>query len=346
MHPYDERLYAQCGNDTFIHCIEITSGIIIQSYGEIYSATSPHAMQKHKKFTVSACGSLVFNAQNAKILCWNYLNEQKCGELHIPPTSVESNTFISTMDYHPNLLLMVSSIYGENNNTSICLMSYENDDNKSLHDINITSDYNVENELEQDLLALERWHRIRQNVLENDEKAINTFDKIIDRIDNLFNIAIKKPNHTDDYKQQIQCKVDKVKSTLEATNEFTLSPELSATLNESTHVIENVSQLNEDSTNTTEKSKETPNANNEMYELTSNSSVTYVIEENTNDNIGKEYANVNLSNSSNTSSNRTFKITTVKEKRNNDTYEIEIDTKIPHPSDTSISDSILSVKSK
>lgn len=320
IHPFDERLYVQCNNDTLVHCLELTSGIVIRSWGEPNKINLPLVVQKHRKFTISACGSLLFTTQNDQIHCWNYLDDEKCDELKIISKSNESKAFISTMHYHPNLLLMVCSIYGEDNTISICLMSYENEGDDLLNEIKI-NEGNNENELEQDLLALERWHRIRQNVLENDEKAINTFDKILDRIDNLFKMAIKKPNRTDDFKQEIQNKVVKEKLKLEETRKHESSES-------------DTNQFNNQNDSITKLSI---NADTVMYDSASNSTGTFVIEKNI-DTIVQAYTNSpNTSNNS----NNTFKIT---RRRSDETYEIENNEKKSHESDTSISDSIFNQK--
>lgn len=95
-------------------------------------------------------------------------------------------------------------------------------------------------------------------------------------------------------------------------------------------IIENIADKNK-------QTKKDLNESTVMYDTASNSTGTFVVDENT------EMVVQQFDNSPNTSSksNHTFKVIS---RRSDETYEIEKDEKQPHESDTSISDSVFNQK--
>lgn len=207
IHPGGGRIYVQCINDPQTHCVEIVSGVIIQTIGSrIDNSTVQHS--NRSQLVVSSCGSIIFTAHNCEIFGWNYLNGTKITSKKISPTdadtlSIGKNIFISSIAVHPKKSSLLSCTlhgYGGVDGAIIMiLLNIQADRSESI--VNPDMVRNAEDS-SNDREALESWHQIRKDVLV-DDPPIDSFDDILDRIDNLFHMAIKSPNRTDDYKENM-----------------------------------------------------------------------------------------------------------------------------------------------
>lgn len=261
------RLYAQCVNDPLIHSIEITSGIVVQSIGE------PHAKCAvgRQTFAFSSCGSLLFKANaGAKITCWNQLNDDDVHTLKLPIAS--GRAFISSLIYHASKFWLACTVYGDK--TSLLLLGYEN------------NGYEMHEPLQS----------IQNEKIEPPTKAVpiprtfGTFRNILSRIDDLFALAMKSTNCTDDYKQrkQLEISLQQLKApihllssdligsevALDSTNstdaEHNEKPKIedhtdsSSTQSNHTFTLEKASKSDDDHTFTVENSDQNSNATFEI----------------------------------------------------------------------------------
>lgn len=258
--------------DPIIYSIEIISGTVIQSIGE----QNAQRTNVHKPFTLSPCGSHLFTSNNNAIECWHCLNDKKMAQIQIS-ISLDS-TFISSLSYHPNKFLMACSVYGDASNVCMLLLNYENNDLNQMNDSNL-SNYDRSNDLDRDLMALERWNCARAKTLYENGNTLHTFNNILNRIDDLFFMAIKSPNRTDDYKQRKQ--YDKLLEKLENPIQFIGNSEFDS--NESLTEIESNDPLkslnrNANAEQTIESLDKQTNDNRNDSESTFNSNHTYVVE--------------------------------------------------------------------
>lgn len=198
IHPGGNRIYVQCCNDPQTHCVEILSGIIIQTLGSrVDNLTVQHS--NRSQLVVSACGSIIFTAHNYEINGWNYLNGTRITSKKISPTdadtlSIGKHVFISSIAIHPkNSALLSCTLHG-----------YGGMDGAIMILLNIKAEPIVSPDMMKsaDDSISYTWHQIRKDVLE-DDPPISSFNDILDRIDNLLHMAIKSPNQTDDYKENI-----------------------------------------------------------------------------------------------------------------------------------------------
>lgn len=190
------RLYVQGVNDSLIHSIEITSGIVIQTIGESHVQCSIG----RQTFTVAPCGSMWFKSiDGAKIGCWNQSNADAVNTLKLP--IVGGRAFISSLIYHPSKLLLACTIYGDTKSTCILLMGCENIN--GMHQPLQT----IQNDNDHDETVSAYIEMPSSKKLVPAARTLGTFGNILNRIDDLFALAIKSPNRTDDYKQRKQLEI-------------------------------------------------------------------------------------------------------------------------------------------
>lgn len=191
------RLYVQGVNDPSIHSVETTSGIVIQSIGGDQSCAG------RQTFTFSSCGSLLFKSSGAgKILCWNQLNDEHVNTLKLPIAG--GRTFISSLVYHPSTFLLVCTVYGDTNGACMLILSHEINQMNALPVQTFQNDeHHDDGTIEQKLCIEDESSKAIMPAA----KTFGTFVNILSRIDDLFALAMKRPNCTDDYKQRKQMEI-------------------------------------------------------------------------------------------------------------------------------------------
>lgn len=268
------RLYAQGVNDPFIHSIEITTGIVVQSIGE------PHAQSAvgRQTFAFSTCGSLLFKANTgAKITCWNQLNDDDVNTLKLPIAG--GRAFVSSLIYHVSKFWLACTVYGDAKGTCLLLLGHEN---------------NSSNDMHQPLQPNQNDHDATGEGSELPTRAVplprafGTFGNILSRIDDLFALAMKSTNCTDDRKQlemslqQLKAPICLLSSDLndsEVAHDSTNSTEAehnnenpkiddhtdsSSTQSNHTFTLEKASESDDDHTFTVENSDQNSNATFEI----------------------------------------------------------------------------------
>lgn len=219
IHPSASRIYIQCANDSKIHSLETSSGIIIQSLGGTENL-SVHDKNMQTQLAISACGSIIFSTINNEITVWNHFSETKLNTIKLTAQPVnlieiDKNTFISSISIHPKANhLLCCTMYG-GSDLKISMFLFNNKSDSITNEvISVHANEFIENTQENERAAVDRWRKIRQEIFADDQN-IETFDNILERIDDLFHMAIKSPNHTDDYKENmLRCKDENVKFLL------------------------------------------------------------------------------------------------------------------------------------
>lgn len=194
----------QCINDPLIYAIETTSAVVIQTIK--YAEHDHNALSEIRNtFTVSPCGSLLFVKcpNDDQIKCMRLSNEEQIAEIRIPIPLTTRKYSVTSLAYHPTKNLMVCSIFGDSINSSLFFICNEMDtaqigqlqpnDEKQFIDLN--------DNLNQSFHALNKWQKNHEQdfiaATENGIKSI-AIDSILNRIDDLFAMAIQSPKQTDD----------------------------------------------------------------------------------------------------------------------------------------------------
>lgn len=204
IHPSGNRMYIQCVKDARAHCIDLSTGVVIQTLGS--NTTNILSDHKHRtQLAISKCGTIVFTSTKHEIIHWNHFHETRVMETNLLANEFNMNeldetTFISSLTIHPRFNSLVAcTLYGHGNKLPMIIL---NNQPSKLSSSQINADDLIENVLENEREAIDRWRQIRQEIFANDEH-IGTFDNILERIDDLFNMAVTSPNRTDDYKKNI-----------------------------------------------------------------------------------------------------------------------------------------------
>lgn len=194
LHAKSNRLYAQCINDPFVYAIEITSGVVIQT---IKYADEGHAsFELRNTFTVSPCGTLIFTKclNEDQIKCIRVSNDEQIGQFRIPISLATRKYSVTSLTYHPDKNLMACSIFGDVINSCLFMMYSECDSRKEEHDF--VNRYDVD--LEPNFHTLDEWRTNRTHAINGDD--FNTgigIKSILNRIDDLFFMAIRSPQNDD-----------------------------------------------------------------------------------------------------------------------------------------------------
>lgn len=204
LHAKLNRLFVQCSDDPLIYSIETTSAVVIQTIK--YSDHDHNTLLEIRNtFTVSPCGSLLFVKcpNNDQINCMRLSNEQQIVEIPLPISLTTRKYSITSLAYHPSKNLIVCSIFGDLINSSLFLICYETDIEQSSqppNDANQLYDSNDLN-LNRSFHALDQWQKNHEQdfiaATDNGIKSI-AIDSILNRIDDLFFMAIRSPKHSDD----------------------------------------------------------------------------------------------------------------------------------------------------
>lgn len=192
----------QCISDPLIYVIEITSAIVIQTVK--YADQNHNALEIRSTFAVSPCGTFLFTKcpNDDQIKCIRLSNDEPAGQFRIPISLSTRNYSITSLSYHPSKNLLAYSMYGDSLSSCVFVMCNETDIIRN--EMNAIDRY--ENDVERDFHAFEQWQKIQEQELpitshlkgyNGGNKSI-AIDSILNRIDDLFFMAIRSPQHTDD----------------------------------------------------------------------------------------------------------------------------------------------------
>lgn len=202
--PDGQRLYMHCVNNHQTMCVEVASGIVIQS---LNASTNANNHRNHcYPLAMTACGTIFFTVNNTEIIAWDHLNATQMSTMKILPDEldmsvIDSSVFISSLAVHPKINTLLScTLYGASDITTMFLLNNRLDAASAAS--NAATMHYIENTADTKREAIDRWRQIRQEIFVDDQN-INTIDDILERIDDLFHMAIKSPNRTDDYKENI-----------------------------------------------------------------------------------------------------------------------------------------------
>lgn len=270
-------MYIQCVKDSRAHCVDLSSGVVIQTLGSNTNTTTDH---KHRtQLAISKCGTIVFTAVQHEITHWNHFHETKIAETcllasEFDTPELDEGAFISSLAIHPRLnSVMACAIYGHRNTISMVMLN--NQPSKLPQTHNAGDDHAIENVEESEREAVDRWRQIRQEIFAEDEH-IGSFDDILERIDDLFDMAIKSPNRTDDYKKNIlRKKKENVKKLL---TDRSLMPTAAETQVQHDDVADNVKTLYSSDSTFNERLNDTGDSEMENKQ-SSHSNNTFVVNE-------------------------------------------------------------------
>lgn len=195
LHVNFHHLYVQCFNDPLIYAIETTSAIVVQTI----KTTSEEiiSLENQNTFTVSPCGSFIFSKcpNDDQVKCIRTSNEEQIGQFRIPISLTTRKYTVTSLNFHPTQNVIACSIFGDQINSCLFLMYNETDATNKQHK---TTDRRDE---DRDFNSFAELHNNRPlEMFSNDENQSKpAFVSILNRIDDLFCIAIQSPKHTNDY---------------------------------------------------------------------------------------------------------------------------------------------------
>lgn len=257
LHPKMNRLYVQCINDSLIYAIETASAIVIQTMKLLENDLK--LINNRNIFKISPCGSFIFmnNSVDDQIECYRLSNEEKINQFRLPISLATRKYTITSLSYHPNMNLIACTIFGDSISSSLFMVCHGTDE--TLQTNRKVVNYGKDVDLERDLLTLEEWHNMRTNI--NKNHVSNTFSSILNRIDDLFFMAIQSPKQMNDFEQlkYIQSTIKNLQQTPESQTHEAYDSELS------------IHNVNENIVHSERKS----NKNNEISSVSSNSKYSY-----------------------------------------------------------------------
>lgn len=224
LHPKSNRIYVQCANDPMIYAVETTTAIVMQSLNSCIDHMvdfSQYSLHKRPIFTIAPCGTQIYtnNGIDSRVECINLQNDTDRNNIHIPSSLTTRKMTITMLSYHPNKHLIACSVFGSFLNATLYLIASESVPNTMVMDpTHPNFCFGKDIDLERDLHYLEEYHNKRavNDTIGKNLPQSNTVDSILNRIDDLFFIAIQTPKHTDDYEQlkDMQVVLDKLQPTL------------------------------------------------------------------------------------------------------------------------------------
>lgn len=179
LHPHEDKIFAH-SIDT-IKCFDISTGIPIQTFN-----LKNHGSDRYK-FTISPCGTFIFTTYQYKIIAWSLYASTQQYSFNLSNSAHNSKNFISSMNFHPNGIILSVTVYGENETVYLLSQSNIDLDNTyifgNMNEIRVNGDNN--NEIQQ------KCNSIVGNRKLND---------IIRRVDAIFAFGLNHINQTDDHK--------------------------------------------------------------------------------------------------------------------------------------------------
>lgn len=189
LHVKSNRLYVQCIDDPLIYTIETTSAIVIQT---IKYTDDIDGMQMRNTFTTSPCGSLVFTTSADQIKCFRLSDGVCVGQIRIPISLMVKKYAVTSLTYHPTKNVIACSIFGSLIHSCLFLMCNESDR------LVVERQPFIRNEDDVYDHSLAEWRNIQSHELTNvGEIKSSAVESILNRIDDLFFLAIRSPKHMD-----------------------------------------------------------------------------------------------------------------------------------------------------
>lgn len=186
-----------------IYTIETTSAVVIQTIK--YSDHDHNALMEFRHtFTVSPCGSLLFvkSPNEDQLKCIRLSNEEQIAEIRMPISLTTRKYSVTSLAYHPSKNLMVCSIFGDSISASLFFICNDSDTEQSGQQSNDLNEfYGFNDNLNQSYHALDEWQKNHEQefiaATDNGIKSI-AIDSILNRIDDLFFMAIRSPKQNED----------------------------------------------------------------------------------------------------------------------------------------------------
>lgn len=182
-------MYVQCINDPLVYVIETTSAVVIQTINN----NSNYKTTTRNTFTVSPCGSLLFTKcpNDDQIKCNRVSNEEAIGQFRIPISLASRKYSVTSLTFHPNKNLLAFTIFGDVISSCLFIMCSECDGmSKPLDDDMIRYEDNIR----RNFPNLDDFRKIQNTV---DGNQTITIDSILNRIDDLFFMAIRNTQQTE-----------------------------------------------------------------------------------------------------------------------------------------------------
>lgn len=195
-HAKIHHLYVQCFNDPIIYVIEATSAIVIQTI----KVTNEEmiSLEIRNTFTVSPCDALIFTKcpKEDQIKCVQITNQEKIGQFRIPISLATRKYTVTSMSYHPTKNLIACSIFGDSISSCLFLMYNDTDGISKLHETSRLDEVrNLDGNIFEEMRNIQTLDMFDGNEI----KSGPALASILNRIDDLFSIAIQSPKHTNDY---------------------------------------------------------------------------------------------------------------------------------------------------
>lgn len=185
-----------------IYTIETTSAVVVQTIK--YSDHDHNALMEFRNtFTVSPCGSLLFvkSPNEDQLKCIRLSNDEQIAEIRLPISLTTRKYSVTSLAYHPSKNLMVCSIFGDSISASLFFICNESDTEQNGQQSNDLNEfYGFNDNLNQSYHALDEWQKNHeQEFIAATDDGIKSIaiDSILNRIDDLFFMAIRSPKQNE-----------------------------------------------------------------------------------------------------------------------------------------------------
>lgn len=177
-----------------IYAIETTSGIVIQT---IRSTDEMHEMKVRNTFTVSPCGSLIFTkcSQEEKIKCFRITDGDYIDQIRVPHSLITKKYAVTSLNYHPTKNLIAYSILGRNIHSCLFLLCSDQEPFKKSDETYLQNE--IDRHLNSGTFNFQQLQNIQSQDLNLHDIKSFAFESILNRIDDLFLLAIQSPKHAD-----------------------------------------------------------------------------------------------------------------------------------------------------
>lgn len=198
LHAKCHHLYVQCFNDPLIYTIETESAIVIQTIKT--TAEEMISLENRNTFTASPCGLLIFTKcpQEDQIKCIRISNQEAIDQFRIPISLTTRKYTVTSLSYHPTKNVIACTIFGDLISSCLFLMYNGTEDtnkqyeNAGRFDRDTDLNSNIFEELRRDNRSFDMFNS-------NENQSEPAFVSILNRIDDLFCMAIQSPKHTNEY---------------------------------------------------------------------------------------------------------------------------------------------------
>lgn len=181
VHPREDKIFAH--SIDIIKCFDIATGIAIQTFDVKY-----HESERYK-FTISPCGTFIFTTYQYKIIAWSlYSSAQQY--IYNLTNYDNSKNFISSMNFHPNGMILSVTMYGEDGLVYLLSHSGSIDLDNMLYTVDNKNEFRRKSDNDSTIP-----NKCTSSVVENTKLS-----DIIRRVDEIFTFGSAQINQTDDNK--------------------------------------------------------------------------------------------------------------------------------------------------